>query len=118
METWIGMAIFVLSSITASVCSGLVLWKYEQKAKDDKKERKQRELEAKALSAGVESLLRDRLSQGIEYYLERKYVPLNTAKVFESMYNSYHNLGGNDVITAMYHQFLTLPHTQPREESK
>lgn len=105
MEIW-----QIFMAIVPSILSGILIYKYEEKEKADREEKKRRAIEEKALKDGVESLLRDRLAQGIEYFLERGTVPLTTAKTYESMYRAYHNLGGNDIISGMYRRFVNLPH--------
>lgn len=63
----------------------------------------------KALYAGMQSLLRDRMIQIHDYYMRRGYAPLHVKDNMTSMYNSYHNLGVNGVMTNSYEEFMELP---------
>ena len=71
----------------------------------------------KALEEGVQALLRAEIIRQYEKHMERGYCPLYAKEALKREYHSYHELGGNDVATELYHKILELP-TEPPEENK
>lgn len=68
-----------------------------------------------AVCHGVQALLRDRLYQSYDHYMEKGYAPIYAKENFENMYNQYHNLGLNGVMDNHYEKFMKLP-DKPVEE--
>ena len=69
--------------------------------------------ENKAIAEGVQSLLRENLVQNYNKYSDKGYCPIYAKESIKKIYNAYHNLGGNDVATELYHKLLEM-----REEPK
>lgn len=69
----------------------------------------------KALQLGVTAMMRDRLVQGLKYWLNRGYLPLEERTSFEEMYKAYHINGGNGVVTDLYERAMALPYSLPIE---
>ena len=69
----------------------------------------QQEAQQKALEKGVQALLRDRMLHGYNKYTELGYAPVYAKENFENMYNQYHELGGNGVMTKLHVEFMELP---------
>lgn len=63
----------------------------------------------KAVRAGVEALLADRMIQLHNYYADKGYCPIYARRAAESLYGAYHDLGGNGTITGLYQRLLALP---------
>lgn len=78
---------------------------------------KQQEDKQQALEHGVQALLRDRMLTNFNRYTERGYAPLFAKENFENMYQQYHNLGGNGVMTRLYSEFMELS-TESEEKQK
>ena len=57
-------------------------------------------------------MLRDRLIDTMDHHIEAGWVPVHKAEAVNKMYVSYHNLGGNDIVTQTYQRFTLLPHHQ------
>jgi cbb3-type cytochrome oxidase subunit 3 len=75
--------------------------------KDQKAER--------AMQAGVEALLADRLIQLHNYYNDRGYCPIYARRSAEAMYKAYHELGGNGTISDVWEHIQGMP-IEKREE--
>lgn len=68
----------------------------------------------KALENGVQSLLRAEIIRSYEKYMDKQYCPLYAREALKREYDSYHQLGGNDVATELYQKICLLP-TEPPE---
>lgn len=71
----------------------------------------------KALEEGVQALLRAEIIRQYEKHIERGFCPLYAKEALKREYHAYHELGGNDVATELYHKVLELP-TEPPDEEK
>lgn len=65
--------------------------------------------EQKAQREGLKSLLRDRIIQSYNHYMELKRIPIYARENVESMYNAYHSLGGNGTVTNLVETLKALP---------
>lgn len=104
-----------------SVISGIValLLTRGLKARDAKQEeiRKQNETmekQNKALMAGIQAMLRDRLLQGYRHYFEKGWADYDDRQNMENMWTQYHALGANGVMDGYRTKFLMLPEYDPR----
>ena len=68
-----------------------------------------------ALERGVQAILRDRLYQAYNHFVDKGYAPLYARENFENMYQQYHNLGKNGVMDDIHARFFELP-SEPHEE--
>lgn len=73
-------------------------------AKQVQKER----AEQKALRDGMRSLLRRQIIADCEHAIAEGYCPTATKDTIEDMYQSYHALGGNGVVTGLKDQTMNL----------
>jgi len=62
-----------------------------------------------AIENGLQCLLRAEIIRSYEKYTERGNCPLYAKEALKREYDSYHNLGGNDVATDLYRQMMALP---------
>lgn len=62
-----------------------------------------------ALEDGVQCLLRAEIIKAHDKYTERGYCPVAMKEAISKEYTAYHNLGGNDVATNLYHEIMQLP---------
>ena len=88
------------------------------KARDAKQEeiRKQNEImekQNKALMAGIQAILRDRLLNGYRHYSEKGWADYDDRQNMENMYEQYHALGANGVMDGYRSKFLSLPEYNP-----
>ena len=70
------------------------------------------EAQQKALEKGVQALLRDRMLHSYNKYTELGYAPVYAKENFENLYQQYHGLGGNGVMTQLRVAFMELPTEQ------
>ena len=68
-----------------------------------------------AIANGVQSLLRESIVDSYNKYQDRGYCPIYAKESIKKVYEAYHNLGGNDVATSLYHKILDMP--EEKEES-
>lgn len=88
---------------------GFVIKSLHKKLKDEKE---QRENENKALRDGMKSLLRRQILIDCEKAQTLGFCDSTTKGTIQSMYDAYHALGGNDVVSAAVHQVISdLPLT-------
>lgn len=70
-----------------------------------------------AVGDGVQALLRDRIIQAYNHYMEKEYCPIYALENVEAMYKEYHALGGNGTITELVDRLKELP-TECRKEEE
>ena len=93
------------------IIAGLGMW-IKGLHKKLKEEKDQRENEGQALRDGMKSLLRRQILIDCEKAQTLGYCDSTTKGTIQSMYDAYHALGGNDVVTAAVHQVISdLPLT-------
>lgn len=63
----------------------------------------------KALSLGLQALLRDRLLQAHRYYTAQGYMTYDERSNITNLYNQYHTLGANGVMQKYYNEMMDLP---------
>ena len=66
---------------------------------------------------GVQCLLRAEIIRAHDKYTARRYCPIYAKESLRRAYTAYHNLGGNDIATALYNECISLPE-QLREENE
>lgn len=69
------------------------------------------------VAQGTQCLLRAEIIRSHEKYIDRGYCPVYAKESLTREYQAYHNLGGNDVATALYEQLMQLPNER-REENE
>ena len=62
----------------------------------------------KALSDGVEALLRESIVSSYNKYQDRGYCPIYAKESLKKAYQAYHRLGGNDVVTELYNKLIKM----------
>ena len=68
-----------------------------------------------AVGMGVQALLRDRIIQAYNHYMNKGYCPIYGLENVEEMYKQYHALGGNGTITELCERLKELP-SEPMDE--
>ena len=69
-----------------------------------------------SLKKGLKSLLRNEIIRIYEKYINLGYCPSYMKENTSEMYNNYHKLGGNGMITSMMEYLYKLPN-EPKEEN-
>jgi hypothetical protein len=75
-----------------------------------RKQDKNRKTEQDAIKLGIQALLRDRIIEQYNKWMEKGYIPIYALENVTAMYKEYHALGGNGTITQLYEELLELPH--------
>lgn len=78
---------------------------YRQVSKQIKEEKRKND----ALMMGVQSLLRESIVSNYNKYQDRDFCPIYAKESIKRAYEAYHDLGGNDVATKLYHTLLDMP---------
>jgi len=63
----------------------------------------------KALSDGVQCLLRAEIISYHERYEAEHHCPIYAKESLKRLYSAYHSLGGNDVATVLYEKTMAMP---------
>lgn len=61
-----------------------------------------------ALFAGMRCLLRQKIIDIYNHYMELEYIPINALENVEEMYKAYHRLGGNGACTKIVEELKEL----------
>jgi len=61
-----------------------------------------------AIAEGVQALLRESIVNSYNKYQERGACPIYAKESVKKAYAAYHQLGGNDVATELYHKILKM----------
>lgn len=68
------------------------------------------------LSLGIQALLRDRIVRMYNSYARDKgFFPITARESLKNMYEQYHNLGGNGVVTDLVNRLYELPIEPPED---
>lgn len=76
---------------------------------------KSRNKRSHAIENGLQCLLRAEIIRSFEKYDDRGYCPLYAKEALKREYDSYHDLGGNDVATDLYKKMMAMQ-TEPSKE--
>jgi len=60
------------------------------------------------IANGVTSLLRESIIGNYNKYTDAGYCPIYAKESIKAVYKAYHDLGGNDVATKLYHSLLEM----------
>ena len=100
------------------IVAALAAASYRRVSKHMRQARKQ----DKALDDGMRALLRDRIISACDHYFEKGYAPVYARENITSMYEAYHSLGGDGIVTDMVRQAMELPYKKggeaPVEQSR
>lgn len=66
-----------------------------------------------ALKSGVRALLRDRIIQSYNYWMEKKYCPIFARDTICDMFEQYKALKGNHGVSDLMDKLLALPTEKP-----
>ena len=69
-----------------------------------------------AQNVGLQSVLKDLLKIRYLEWIHNGYAPMDARDDLESMYQAYHGLNGNGVVTELRNKFLELPVDPPKDK--
>lgn len=104
MDSTIIVAIIGLASAVSVSIISLISNRKGRRSKEDQ-----------AVSDGLQCLLRAEIIRSYEKYSEKGYCPLYAKEALTRAYNSYHELGGNDVATDLYDKIMDMGES-PRKD--
>lgn len=90
--------------------------KQKKQTAEEEAEQKRRDEMRENMAMGTQCLLRAEIIRSHEKYIDRGYCPVYAKEALTKEYQAYHNLGGNDVATALYEQLMVLPNDERRNE--
>jgi hypothetical protein len=71
--------------------------------------------EQEAIKMGVQALLRDRIIQTYNHYMDRGYCPIYARENIDGLTKEYYNLHGNGIVHKLVDKLLELPTCKPHE---
>lgn len=112
--------ILSLFSIVLTAAIGIVVKRMNDRNKERKREDARREAEVKeaernrreeydALKDGIIAILRDRIIQADVHFSERGCATISQKDNIQMMYDAYHRLGGNGIVTKSYRHIMEMP---------
>ena len=102
------MLLAAANAIIVAAVSWLAM-KFRQREAKHEEDSRQRKEEYKALKEGMKAILSDRITQSTEYFTTISGITAQQMRSLDALYQSYHNLGGNSTITAIYKKAMALP---------
>ena len=92
-----------------SILSGIVLGLMKALHKYCKTHFAITQAENEALKNGMQALLRDRLLRNYREFVERGHAYPNEKENWKLLYDQYHALGGNGIVSSIYEKVLNIP---------
>ena len=108
MSEWVKE--YWIKALFASIISVCGIW---GKKKINKLECKYKEQEAVRL--GVQALLKNEIYKQYSEWMEKGYCPIHARENIQNMYERYHNLGENGVMTDLVKKIFELPTEKEKE---
>ena len=115
MEGYMEIAIGILSSVISAVTAAIFVYEFKEHDSSHRERETRRQEEYDALKDGMQDILRDRIIFLCEENESIGYCPIPTTENIGMMYAAYHKLGGNGIVTQLYDEVKSMPHT-PRKE--
>lgn len=115
METYQILSVIGIPSIISGVvalCLTRGMKKRDHKQEEIREQNEVLEKQSKAIMAGVQAILRDRLLQGYRHYLDKGYADYDDRLNMENIWKQYHTLGANGAMDDLRKQFRQLPYYQ------
>lgn len=105
---------FVTAALTAAVSAviaSLIARKKSKKAIDEVTTARYI-----AIENGLQSILRAEIIRQHDKHTERGYCPLYAKEAMVKVYDAYHALGGNGMMTRFYNEIIALPEEPQKED--
>lgn len=103
---------WIITSILGAIAS-YALFKLKSERKKRQEAKAAQEAHEDAQTQGMRSILRGEIIRSHDKYIERGYCPIYAKEALQSQYDAYHQLGGNGVITKLFHDVMELPEQPP-----
>ncbi len=96
-------------TILLPILLGYIVWLLKEQRKSAENARKAENEKRDSISRGAMLLLRVQLIEYHEEWMRRGYVTKHGIQNFIEMYNTYHSLGGNGMVTHLLEEVSELP---------
>lgn len=96
----------VVALITGGVTLANVVFSAVFNSVRDKRRRKS--ADERNIEDGLQCLLRAEIIRAHDKYTAQGFCPIYAKESLRRVYTAYHNLGGNDIATALYNECLNL----------
>lgn len=103
--SWVEWIFAIVTAVLAYLYRGISARLAQEQAKNQ------------AIANGVQSLLRESIVHNYNKYSERGYAPIWAKESLKMCYSAYHDLGGNDVATQLYHKMLAMPEQEEKHDN-
>lgn len=118
-ELYLQMCLSVFSILLTAVI-GIIVKRMNDKTEERHADERRREAETKeaerarreeydALKDGIIAILRDHIIQADVRFSERAFATISQKDNIQMMYDAYHRLGGNGIVTKSYRHIMELP---------
>lgn len=101
----------VVGSAVSAVIASLIARKKSKKAIDEVNSARYA-----AIENGLQSMLRAEIIRQHDKHTERRYCPLYAKEAMVKVYDAYHALGGNGMMTRFYNEIIALPEEPQKED--
>lgn len=108
MEVFIKLLPYLVS-LTSGVVLCVCTYKINRMLARRDKQLEEEQIRNEAIAEGICCLLRDSIVEVFNDYNARGYCPIHVKERVKKEYAAYHKLGGNDVVTELYHKLLAMP---------
>ena len=71
-----------------------------------------------AVQNGLMCLLRNEIIEAHDKYTDRGFCPIYKKEAIRKSYESYHDLGGNGLVTKLYEDIMKLPEEPPKKHKE
>lgn len=118
MELYQWICVVGIPSIISGIFMLIVnrgMIKRDKKQDEIRQQNETLEKQSKAIMAGVQAMLRDRLLTGYKHYQEKGWADYDDRSNMENIWKQYHALGANGVMDDMRAAFRKLPMRQGGE---
>lgn len=96
-------------SLVNLVLTGVVTFYLNRALNKNSKKADEKVSNQNALANGVQALLRVKLIEYHDKYMDRGMIPKYALDNYELMYDAYHDLHGNGMVTKLHAEVLNLP---------
>lgn len=103
------VAISILSGIITAFVGGMLVFFGQLLCNRIAAKKRAQDNEENATNKGVQALLMDKLEEKHDIYVKRGYATQREKELYDKVYQAYHNLGKNGVMTAAYKEVMSLP---------
>lgn len=100
----------VVGSAVSAVIASLIARKKSKKQEDEVNSARYI-----AIENGLQSILRAEIIRQHDKHIERGYCPLYAKEAMVKVYEAYHALGGNGMMTRFYNEIIALPEEQKED---